>query len=66
METTDIRCPECGTINHSLYLEETEGWMECDCCGCTVQLQKSLIALSSKEDHRWQIIRFWPAARLAV
>ena len=65
MGKTDVKSPECGAMNNSLFLEETEGWMECDCCGCTVQLRKKAISLS-KEDHRWQIIRFWPAARLAV
>ena len=39
MGTTDVKCPECGTMNYSLYLEDTEGFMECSCCGCTVQLQ---------------------------
>ena len=28
--TYDVACPICGRINHSLYLEETEGWMECE------------------------------------
>ena len=66
MRTAHVKCPECGTMNNSLFLEETDGLMECDCCGCTVQLRKMAISLSSKEEHRWQIIRFWPAARLAV
>jgi len=30
--TYDVACPVCGRINRSLYLEETEGWMECECC----------------------------------
>ena len=29
MKTNDVKCPVCGSMNHSLYLEETEGWMEC-------------------------------------
>jgi len=32
MNKTDITCPICGTINHDLYLEETDGWMECEHC----------------------------------
>ncbi len=31
--TYDVACPVCGRINRSLYLEETEGWMECEHCG---------------------------------
>ena len=66
MGRTDIKCPVCGTINHSLYLEETDGWMECDCCGCTVQLKKNATARNGKEAYHWQIIRSWPAVRIAV
>ena len=32
MKTYDVRCPACGRINRSVYLEETGGWMECDRC----------------------------------
>ena len=35
--TYDIACPVCGRINRSLYLEETEGWMECEYCGNSSQ-----------------------------
>lgn len=36
----DARCPLCGTMNHSLYLDETDGWMECEHCHETVQVQE--------------------------
>lgn len=32
MKTYDVICPVCGHKNYSLYLEETEGWMECEHC----------------------------------
>lgn len=32
MKSYDVKCPICGTINHNLYLEETNGWMECEHC----------------------------------
>ncbi|MCR4752655.1 MAG: translation initiation factor 2 [Eubacterium sp.] len=35
--TYDVACPVCGRINRSLYLEETEGWMECEYCGHSTQ-----------------------------
>lgn len=35
--TYDVACPVCGRINRSLYLEETEGWMECEYCGSSTQ-----------------------------
>ena len=35
--TYDLACPVCGRINRSLYLEETEGWMECEYCGNSTQ-----------------------------
>lgn len=25
-------CPICATVNKDLYLEETNGWMECEKC----------------------------------
>ena len=37
MMTYDVACPICGRINRSLYLEETEGWMECEYCGNSTQ-----------------------------
>lgn len=40
MSSYDIKCPVCGTVNHNLYLEETDGWMECEKCGaCTQSLR---------------------------
>lgn len=33
MKLYDVKCPFCGMINHSFYLEETDGWMECERCG---------------------------------
>ena len=36
MKMTDVACPICGTVNHDLYLEETDGWMECETCGNVV------------------------------
>ena len=33
MKSYDIKCPVCGTVNHSLFLQETDGWLECENCG---------------------------------
>ena len=67
MGTTDVKCPECGTMNYSLYLEETEGFMECSCCGCTVQLQRERASvLPGDKQIRWQILKTWPVIRQAV
>lgn len=38
METYDVRCPICGELNYNLYLEETDGWMECEHCHRAVQI----------------------------
>lgn len=32
MEQHDVKCPNCGTMNKGLYLEETNGWMICEHC----------------------------------
>mgnify|MGYP005804260767 FL=1 len=38
MKTYDVCCPACGTVNRDLYLEETEGWMECERCHQVIQI----------------------------
>ena len=38
MEKYDVKCPICGEVNHGLFLDETDGWMECEKCKNTVQL----------------------------
>ena len=38
MKQYDIKCPVCGTTNHGLYLEETNGRMECENCHSDVQI----------------------------
>lgn len=32
MKQYDVKCPICGTVNKGLFLDETEGWMECEHC----------------------------------
>ena len=39
MRTYDVKCPICGQVNRGLYLEEAEGWMECDQCGNATKVQ---------------------------
>lgn len=40
MKQYDVKCPICGTMNNGLYLEETQGWMECENCNNTVLVQQ--------------------------
>ena len=40
MNSVDVKCPICDTLNKSLNLEETDGWMECESCGSAVQIMK--------------------------
>ena len=35
MEGKDVKCPACGMVNRSLFLEETGGRFECEACGHT-------------------------------
>lgn len=37
MKQYDVTCPFCGTVNHNLFLEETNGRMECEHCHRDVQ-----------------------------
>ena len=56
MKSYDLRCPICGTENRGLYLEETDGWMECEKCGNVTQSmehrQTVLIPLILKTQSR--------------
>lgn len=36
MKQYDITCPICGTLNKGLYLDETDGWMECEHCHAAI------------------------------
>lgn len=38
MKKYNAKCPCCGTVNKSLYLEETHGIMECEHCHMTVDV----------------------------
>ena len=40
MNSVDVKCPICDTLNTSLNLDETDGWMECESCGSAVQIMK--------------------------
>ena len=42
MSRMDVKCPACGEINLELDLVETDGWMECEDCGCCWQVVKPL------------------------
>ena len=56
MKSYELRCPICGTVNCGLYLEETDGWMECEKCGNVTQSmehrQTVLIPLILKTQSR--------------
>ena len=56
MKSYDLRCSICGTVNRGLYLEETDGWMECEKCGNVTQSmehrQTVLIPLILKTQSR--------------
>ena len=56
MKSYDLRCPICDTVNRGLYLEETDGWMECEKCGNVTQSmehrQTVLIPLILKTQSR--------------
>ena len=67
MNGQDVRCPECGAINHSLFLWETDGWMECEQCGCAAHLLKTSTGnLTDVRDCVWQIIKRLPSGSRAI
>ena len=40
MSTYDVKCPKCGHKNRNLYLDETDGFMECEKCEAVVQARQ--------------------------
>lgn len=40
MKLYDAACPVCGTINKNMFLEETDGWMECEHCHTESKVMK--------------------------
>ena len=38
MDKYDVICPCCGHENRSLFLRETDGWLECDACLTVMQV----------------------------
>lgn len=37
MTEYEVKCPVCGKVNKRLYLEETNGYMECEKCGSLIK-----------------------------
>ena len=52
MNHYDVTCPFCGTINKSLFLDETDGRMECERCKRLVRVEykkgKTIMAAGKK------------------
>ena len=59
MKQYDLKCPMCGTVNHGLYLEETDGWMICEHCHTEVRNEnyRDLICLPYVNDHERDEVR---------
>lgn len=38
MKRYNVKCPICGKVNKDVYLEETDGWIECDVCYSKVKV----------------------------
>ena len=67
MKTTDVMCPVCGAINYGLFLEETDGWMECENCGSMTHLLKAKNNdLTDASKCLWQVIKPLSAGKRAV
>ena len=64
MSRMDVRCPDCGAINYSLDLIESDGWMECEHCGCTARLLSLHRGDATVVGNCcWQIIKPLPGSR---
>jgi transcription elongation factor Elf1 len=54
MKKYNVTCPICGTVNKNLYLEETDGWMECEKCHnevrvCVMQPRRAIPVYTPKQ-----------------
>ena len=45
-------CPFCGHVNKHLYLEETEGFFECEACGQVAFSKEYMTDTSSGDEIR--------------
>ena len=52
MRLFNAECPFCGHINTNLYLEETEGFFECEACGKVAKTKQYLTETSSGDEIR--------------
>ena len=52
MNTKDVKCPICGTVNRCLDLDETDGWMECESCSIPRKTAEREDAVSLKPADR--------------
>ena len=52
MELYNASCPCCGHMNRSMYLEETEGFFECEACGQVVHTKSCFTDTSSGDEIR--------------
>ena len=43
-------CPCCGRLNRNLYLEETEGFFECEACGQIANARDFMTDTSSGDE----------------
>lgn len=52
MELYNASCPCCGHMNRNMYLEETEGFFECEACGQVVRAKNCFTDTSSGDEIR--------------
>ena len=45
-------CPCCGRLNRNLYLEETEGFFECEACGQIANARDFMTDTSSGDESK--------------
>ena len=49
MKTYDVICPVCGHLNVDLYLEDSNGSMECEECGCVSRAKRTKPAFTDPD-----------------
>ena len=66
MKTYDVSCPNCGRMNRDLLLEDSQGWMECESCGCISRVRRGERLAGCRESRGGSARAVLPAERRTV
>ena len=66
MKLYNAKCPLCGTENKNMYLEETDGWMECEHCHAEVRVEEFMEKVKTPVYSMRRAAVFTPSTAMAA